>query len=86
MRRPSGEYNFTPFLRGTNEPILSCFSSLLQMTHFNFVVDGFFFVYCMHFQLSKEKIKKCSGGAVWTCQMTGIDVDWAQEPGWGGVG
>ena len=40
----------------------------------------------MHFQLSKEKIKKCPGGAVWTCQMTGIDVDWAQEPGWGGVG
>ena len=55
------------------------------MTQSNFVVDGFF-VYCMHFQLSKEKIKKCPGGAVWTCQMTGIDVDWAQEPGWGGVG
>ena len=45
-----------------------------------------FFVYCMHFQLSKEKTKKCPGGGVWTCLMPGIDVDWAQEPGWGGVG
>ena len=44
-----------------------------------------FFVYCMHFQLSKEKIKTCPGGGVWTCLMPGIDVDWAQEPGWGVV-
>ena len=35
-------HHFYSFSQGTNEPILSCFSSLLQTPQFNFVVDGFF--------------------------------------------
>ena len=86
MRRPSGEYNFTPFLRGTNEPILSCFSSLLQMTHFNFVVDGFFwFIVCIS-SFPKKKLKNAQEegyGCAWCLELTLTEHRSLGGVGWG---